>query len=236
MATYKESVGTSVTNFSGDYPGAVEGEVWYDTTDQVFKLKAVTTTSVWTTSANLNTGRQFLQGAGVNSTAALVFGGQPSTAVTESYNGTAWTEVNDLGTARYGLAGCGTNTAALAFGGEVDPPISNKTELWNGTNWTEVNDLNTARDLLAGAGTQTSALAFGGKTFAATGATESWNGTNWTELADLANGRFSLAGCGTANTSALAFGGDLGPGNTPEMFAGTEAWIAGPATATIGTS
>jgi hypothetical protein len=38
--------------------------------------------------------------------------------ITESWNGTSWTEVNDLNTARGNFAGAGTqNTAALAFGG-----------------------------------------------------------------------------------------------------------------------
>jgi hypothetical protein len=42
----------------------------------------------------------------------------PVTGATETWNGTAWTEVNDLNIAR-NLAGAGTNTAALAFGGNI---------------------------------------------------------------------------------------------------------------------
>ena len=37
--------------------------------------------------------------------------------ITETWNGTNWTEVNEFNTARGWLAGAGTNTAALAFGG-----------------------------------------------------------------------------------------------------------------------
>ena len=37
MATYKEKVGTSVVNYAGNYPGAVEGELWYDSTNKDFK-------------------------------------------------------------------------------------------------------------------------------------------------------------------------------------------------------
>jgi hypothetical protein len=72
----------------------------------------------------LNTARRLLAGAGATNTAALAFGGStalpPSvgpTGVTESWNGTSWTELNDLNTARLQLRGTGTNTAALAFGG-----------------------------------------------------------------------------------------------------------------------
>ena len=55
------------------------------------------------------------------STEGLIFGGyNPSgyLAVTEYFNGTSWTEINDLSTARYGLGGQGANSlAGLAFGG-----------------------------------------------------------------------------------------------------------------------
>ena len=58
-----------------------------------------------------------------------------NTAVTESYNGTSWTEANDLKTGRQALGEQGTYTAAIATGGEP-PGIQNKTEKWNGSNWT----------------------------------------------------------------------------------------------------
>ena len=55
---------------------------------------------VWATGGSLNTARRQLAGAGLQG-AALAFGGvNPSAtqAVTESYNGSSWTEVNDLNT------------------------------------------------------------------------------------------------------------------------------------------
>ena len=86
-----------------------------------------------------------MAGAGI-STAALAFGGNvpgspDKSALTELWNGTNWTEVNDLGTARYSLAGTGLSTAALAFGGTS--PTKAFTETWNGTNWAETGDLST---------------------------------------------------------------------------------------------
>ena len=39
MATYKEKVGTSVVNYAGNYPGAVEGELWYDSTNKNFNYQ-----------------------------------------------------------------------------------------------------------------------------------------------------------------------------------------------------
>ena len=51
--------------------------------------------------------------------------------------------------------------------------------------------------------------------------TESWNGSSWTEVNNMNTGRYELGSSGATYTSALAFGGSLGPpGNT----ANTEDW------------
>ena len=57
----------------------------------------------------MNTARKEFGGAGTQ-TAALAFGGRfppGDTALTEQYDGTSWTEVNDLNTARRNLGGAG---------------------------------------------------------------------------------------------------------------------------------
>jgi hypothetical protein len=165
-----------------------------------------------------------LAGVGTN-TASLVFGGlTPSvTAITESYNGSNWTEVADLNTARDMLGGGGTNTSALAFGG-LTPPSTRLavTESWNGSAWTEVNDLNTARYQVAGSGeSNTSALAFGGNKPPnnATGETEQWNGSSWTELADLSQVG-ATQGTGTV-TSSIAVGREPSPSAATEEWSNT---------------
>ena len=68
-----------------------------------------------------------------STTSALAFGGSvpPGTALTESWDGTSWTEVADLATARYDIGGSGTgNTSALAFAGGT-PPRTAATEEWS---------------------------------------------------------------------------------------------------------
>jgi hypothetical protein len=112
-------------------------------------------------------------------TSALSSGGNAAAGivgVTESWNGTNWTEVNDLNTARGGGGSAGAdNTSGLVFGGT--PPTTGKTEEWNGTNWTEVADLATARTNLNGAlrGTTSASLAVGGNVPPVTAAVEEWN-------------------------------------------------------------
>jgi hypothetical protein len=223
MPTYKEIKGTNVQNLSSDPANPIAGQIWYNTTSNALKISDGPEIAAWATGGNLNDGKRRLGTAGTQ-TAALGFGSQGNTALTESYNGTSWTEVNDLNTGRGYLAGAGAdNTSALAFSGDVPgtPEYFTGTESWDGTSWTEVNDLNTGRKSLGGAGVQTSALAFGGFAVALPylAVTESWNGTSWTEVNDLNTSRLGMGAAGTDNTSALSFGGTL-PGATGK----TESW------------
>ena len=221
MTTYKEIKGTQIEVVSSDPSNPVEGQVWYNSTDQAVKGQVLTAADAWATGGTINSRRYALAGAAANNTDAIVFGGYPNGAVgnTENYNGSNWTEVNDMNNARGYLGGAGTHTAGLAIGG-LNPPSSGEgeTELWNGTNWTEVNDLNSARYNGGDAGTSTSALYFGGTT-PTVAVNESWNGTNWTEVNDLNTARHGLGGAGADNTSALAFGG-----GTPSSVGSTESW------------
>ena len=233
MATYKETVGTTVINYAGNYPGVVEGELWYDSTNKDFKYQypALTSAGSWRTGADVNSARRDHGGNGTY-TSALMYAGYTSTYVTltESWNGSAWTEVNDLSQARSNLSGAGAdNTAAIAVGGFYHPPSQHfaLTELWNGTNWTEVNDLNTARYALGATGTSTAAIASAGNVPPnnSTAVNESWNGTNWTEVNDMNTARESMIAANTGTqTAALIAGGQKGnpPPNT--YTADVESW------------
>ena len=76
--------------------------------------------ATWSSGGALNTGRNNGGAAGTSQNAGLAFGGNGAKAVTESYNGTAWTELNDLNTGRSeaskGVGG--TQTAAIFAGGD----------------------------------------------------------------------------------------------------------------------
>ena len=144
MTTYKEIKGANIETVASDPSNPTNGQIWFNTTTYVVKGNVNYGTGSWATGGDLNSARNGLGGAGIQ-TSALAFGGSPNTANTEKYNGTSWTEVNNLNSPRRWLGSCGaSNTAALGFGGS-EPTNTAKTEKWNGTNWTEVNDLNTAR-------------------------------------------------------------------------------------------
>ena len=146
MATYKDIRGTNVKTVSSDPPAPVNGQVWYNSTDQVMKGFTDNPAGSWSTGGALNTGRSFVGDAGTQ-TAGLIFGGTPGNptiyANTESYNGTSWTELNDLPATNSSLAGAGTQTSAIAAGG--NPPVTANAFSWNGTSWTSTPSLNQAR-------------------------------------------------------------------------------------------
>jgi hypothetical protein len=89
MATYKEIKGTQIEVLSSDPSNPVEGQVWYNSTSNVLKGFKILATGSWATGGNLNTGRSTSGTAGTGNTTGLVFGGlPPTTAKTESYDGT----------------------------------------------------------------------------------------------------------------------------------------------------
>jgi hypothetical protein len=215
MATYKGIQGFTIQNLSADPSNPIEGQVWYNSTSNVWKVGELTTVGAWATANNMNTARSALAGAGTQ-TAAVGFGGEipvGNSTATENYDGTSWSPSGNMATARRFSGGAGTQTAALAFGGYdgTSPGAVGATEEYNGSTWSPSNPLNTARYLIAEAGTQTAGLGFGGYSTAATGATEEYDGSTWTNNpTGLGTARYGLTGTGT-QTAALGFGGDIPP-------------------------
>ena len=112
MTTYKEIKGTQIEVLESDPSNPIDGQVWYNSTDNVLKGNVGSPVASWATVTSLNQAREYSGGAGT-STAGLVFGGgnYPTFyALTEKYNGTNWTEVNDMNTARQTFSGVGTKT------------------------------------------------------------------------------------------------------------------------------
>ena len=232
MTTYYGLYGQKVQYLASDPTDVQIGQVWYNSTSAVLKVRQDIATNAWASGGNLNTARYGLAGGGTQTT-AIAFAGSTTTGpgaslATEAYNGTAWTNGGNMNSAthRYTM-GTGTQTAALCFGGDNGVGVtSNATEKYNGTTWTaNPTGMNTARFVLSGAGTQTAALAFGGDarpptspTFLYSNLTESFNGTSWTVVNTLNTGRQALGGAGT-QTAALGFGGQ-----TPSNSAATESW------------
>jgi len=172
--------------------------------------------ATWASGGNLNTGRGALGSAKTGTqTTGMVFGGTggPTDAsfvdVTEKYDGTSWTEVNDLNTARRTGAGVGTQTAAQwACGiGPGSPDASVLNEIYDGTSWSEEAACPQKGQGGAGVGITTAFLKAGGADApGTTGNVQTWNGTAWTEVNNLTTATAYAVGAGTT-TAGLCIGG-----------------------------
>ena len=85
------------------------------------------------------------------------------------------------------MGSAGLQTAAIGFGGDLDPGTSGLANTYDGTSWSSIPSLNVARRYLAGAsaGTTTASLAIGGQTSpgnVVSGAVEEWNGAGPTTV------------------------------------------------------
>jgi len=223
VTAYPPSAGAGVSQLASDPPSPTEGQMWYNTTTNTLKQYSLGA-GAWASGGNLNTDRYLMAASGTVD-ASIAFGGRISPpnviqSLTESYNGTSWTEVADLNTARMGMGSTtGPSTAVLAFGGTT-PPNTTKNEQWNGSGWTEIADLNTAKSNVAGCGTTTAALATGGTS----NTNELWNGSAWTEVADLNNARNGIGSNSSGTSTATLVAGGEQNGPPYALYANTETW------------
>jgi hypothetical protein len=208
MTTYKEIFGKYVRSVSSDPPAAAgEGEIWYNTTSNVFKSSVPV--GAWSSGGALPAASTEQVGTGPQ-TSALMIGsetGLPVGVVLE-YDGSSWTSGGTLNTARYGGGASGTQTSGLYFTGRT-PSFSTATESYNGSAWTSVNAVNTAGFIVNGFGTQGAAVLTGGRPGApgvASTRTEDWDGTNWTNGSAMAQAR-SGAGTAGTQTAGMVVGG-----------------------------
>ena len=232
MSTYKNLIGKDVNFLTTDPDNdAAEGQIWYNSTSNVFK--DLITSEAWASTGSLSTARGFVGSTGTQ-TAALCIGGlttasPPIISNVEEYNGAGWSAGGSLPAETYGLGAAGTQTAALIFGGSTPSAKVANSYTYNGSSWTATpNSMNTARDQVVGGGTQTSALAVGGRTPPAAMQTnlEEWNGTSWSNLPAISQAR----GYAQANGPETAFfiaSGAAGPNggepytNETENYDGT---------------
>ena len=148
--------------------------------------------SSWTEIADLSTARQRAARAG-SSSAGLIAGGSPSTAVTEEF--TAPAEFNQIQEGQLFF-----NSTANAFKETIkDIP---------GTTWSSGGNLNTGRKWGGQGvlGVQTATLLCGGGEPGNSAKTERYNGTSWTEVNDL-NAVNGASMCWGTTTSAINCGG-----------------------------
>jgi hypothetical protein len=230
MATYYGTYGQKVQYLASDPSDPQLGQVWYNSTSAVLKVRSATTTNTWASGGNLNTARYGMGNAGTQ-TANIAFGGAaPITTAVENYNGTSWTNGTSLpATVQYN-GSSGTQTAALSIGGYNGTTYNNNvTQEWDGSTWTSGGNLNTGRGALGVGivGLQTAGLGVAGQSGpgAADNKSESYNGTSWTNTPTLNTNRAFHAAWGST-TGAMAVGAPGGNDGTAVESWNGSSWTA----------
>ena len=167
----------------------------------------------WSEQNNVSTPRFALGGAGTQTANVIAGGRTPTwTTATEEYDGTSWTNGGALNQSKT-LDGSvtGSLTAAVAFGGDGNPPTDavNDVTFYDGTSWTETGNLPTATKNGGSAGTQTSAIFFGGRAPSETANAFLFDGTSFSATGSLGSAVYIMAPAANAsnNKTALSMGG-----------------------------
>jgi hypothetical protein len=188
MAEYREIQGAAVQSLASS-TGTIEGQIWYDTANNAFKLQSVTTSGTWASAPAFPVASRGGYGFGTPS-AGLTAGGIVGTVINTSYewNGSAWGTGGNLTASGFIGGGGGTQTAAVYSGfGTGAPPAPSTTNDYDGTSWAAGNPLNTNRYYGKGGGP------------------EVWNGSTWTAVNNfLISNEGSGSGDGQTDNSSSA--------------------------------
>ena len=74
MSTYKEIRGLKVRDYTTNPDNPIEGQLWYNTTDNVARYRIPNKTAAWRTVASVNSARRDGGGAGAYNSALLTAG------------------------------------------------------------------------------------------------------------------------------------------------------------------
>jgi hypothetical protein len=224
MAEYRGIQGVAVQSLASN-TGTIEGQIWYDTANNLFKLEASVASASWATGTNYPTAVRDATGFGTP-TAAIIMGGNapPTTSAANTYDGSSWTSTTAVPAAVSGADSDGPQTAGLFVGG-TDTTANYD---WNGSSWSANPTLpvgRTGHATVGGAAVQTAALAIsgeGGTNAAIT--TSSWNGSTWTAGAAIPSWSQGTSGGGTPSDAFVQ--GHTATGTGTKNYDGST-WTAG---------
>ena len=135
MATYYDIKGQKVQYLSSDASPATQGQVWYNSSTSLPKLRTGST-AAWATVANLPYTTRDNSGFGTQ-TAGVIFGGSVPSALSTAveWNGSSYSSATSVPSALSGLDSDGPQTAGLTAGGSPGP-MNNTSYDYNGASWT----------------------------------------------------------------------------------------------------
>ncbi len=219
MADYININGNNIPIRASDPSNPIVGEIWYNSTTNLLKGQALSTSGTWSTSGAMNTGRSQVSGLGTL-TAGLAAGTQtpaPNQVLTEEYDGSTWSVGGNLNNGRADLNTFGVQTAGIAAAGDDFPAAPRGTtaaEEYNGSAWTSINPTvggSYEGGSAAAMGTQTSGLIVGGRTgptASYTNATQEYDGTSFSSGTNYPSITYGSMLFGESLTTAISAGGE----------------------------
>ena len=214
MSTYKEIKGLAIQTLASDPSTLYKGQTWYNTTDEKLRVRTLGAAAWSVGGTNPDGAEPSCAAGGISSDAVIVGGGGPSptSATTNEYNGSAWSEMTSMIIGRTSTSGFGSGTTLMVASGSTTGPGAGNVancETFNGSAWSETVNLGSSRYQTTGVGStaNTTGLIVGGSP-GYTGKTEEWNGIAWTEKGDAIHGRdmMSRKGPGTVTAALVAAG------------------------------
>lgn len=243
MSDYKDIKGLKVRYLASDPANPELGEVWYNSTTNVAKVRGYQS-AAWASGGNMPYAGYTNAGAGTL-TAGLSWGGVfPVVSTTAEYDGSAWTTGGSYPVAIANHGGTGSQTAALSVTGmnPASQPARTDAFEYDGTSWGSPTSVGRQGFGMRVLGTQTSAVATGGGPFPApttynTTDTELYDGSTWTAGNAFSTERSFHSTGGVNQTSGIVVGGRSAPGQETaidlvEEYDGTS-WTSGTAHPTV---
>jgi len=211
MSTYEKLHGRAIQAVTTDpSESSSEGQVWYNTTTDVFK--SVLQTEAWVSTTPMTTPRPTMAGGGTNTSAIITGknGANPSDAQkTESYNGSGWTTQTNVPAPRGYANGTGSDSEEYVQAGGGYPSKTTDVYDWDGSSWTSGTAIPTATIEAGMCGPAADALYCGGNNGLTT--TYERSGGSWTSGGTMAAGVYAPTLVGV-QTAAISMGGVKYPG------------------------
>ena len=216
MATYSSIKGAAVQTLASNSNN--EGQIWYDSASDPFKLQKSYGTGAWISGGALPTGIYGNSGAGTTAAGFSIGGGTgpvPSyVSATNTYNGTSWAGAPAL-PFNYSLGGAaGPQTTAIAGGGDGNSPGAMAT--YDGSSWSAITAAGTNIYQMKFVGD--SSNAFGCQAYP-TASGYTWNGSSWTTSPGAPVHAYNTSAVGDYNDASFLGGYDIPPGTATTQHA-----------------
>ena len=222
-----------VPSIAGDKSPASAGDVWYNSSSNVFKTYIPV--SAWSSGGAMGAGAYGNYGCGTQS-ACLTVGGWNGGDLnkSETYNGSSWSAADTLNAARYAHSCSGTVTDSIACGGH--PQHITSAETFNGTSWTTGTAIPAFRNDHGSLGTSSTAHTFMGGDDGSGGpvsgtsleTTVEWNGTSYSAGGDMDEARLYMHSVGTiTNGLVMTSAGADGTGEATGIKYDGTSWSTG---------